>query len=424
MAQRLITTECYSTQIKINEHIRLLWLNMLYVLGELMKSNTGKKRRIRISVIILLVFLFLISAIFATVEITVGGQVRTLATLSKSGEEHPVFELNVNHSYDLDELLNSNVSTIAQLRDYVIKQETSGIPIPISDMYFGCSSYSAKNSDNEQVYGRNFDNADNSVAVLVHTKPDDGYESISTANMAFTGIDVTDNSLISTLTFLSAPYIPVDGMNEKGFTVSVLMLTGTPTNQSTGKPKISTTVAIRMMLDRASTVDEAVEMLKKYDMQSTMYAPYHFLLSDAQGNSAVIEYHKNEMRVIKADDNYQVCTNFWLSKNDKKDYDGLCERYKSINDSLSSTKGIVNSNKDGMKLLENASQEGTIWSEFYNQSKLSMDFVSRTDYENIKTYSVFDSLGNSYPFYLEIIIWIVIAGLFVFLFTKVKRKVK
>ena len=395
---------------------------MLYVLGVFMKNKTGKKRKIRVSIIILMVFLFLISALYATVEISFGGQIRTLATLSKFGYNHPVFELNINHQYDLDDLLNSDVSSISQLRDYIIKKETSDIPIPIADMYFGCSAYSAKNSSNEQVYGRNFDNADNSVAVLVHSNPDDGYESISTANMAFTGIDVTDESLISTASFLSAPHIPVDGMNEKGLTVSVLMLTGTPTHQSTGKTKITTTVAIRMLLDRAATVDDAIEMLKKYDMQSTMYAPYHFLIADSQGNSVVVEYHKDEMRVIKSDENFQVCTNFWLSKNDKKDYDSLCERFKSINNSLSSTNGIVSNNKDGMNLLMNASQDSTIWSEFYNQSKLTVDFASRADYENIKTYSVFDTLGNSYPFYLEIIIWVIIVGLFVLLFSKLKRK--
>ena len=59
------------------------------------------------------------------------------------------------------------------------------------------------------------------------------------------------------------PYLLMDGMNEKGLAMSVLKLRGDPTLQDTGKNKISTTVALRLVLDRAATVDEALALLDR-----------------------------------------------------------------------------------------------------------------------------------------------------------------
>lgn len=63
---------------------------------------------------------------------------------------------------------------------------------------------------------------------------------------------------------LAAPYAPLDGINEKGFAVTVLKIADEPTSQDTGKTNITTT-AIRLMLDKADTVDEAIDLLQQYD---------------------------------------------------------------------------------------------------------------------------------------------------------------
>ena len=57
---------------------------------------------------------------------------------------------------------------------------------------------------------------------------------------------------------LAAPYAPLDGMNEKGLAVGVLLIDTKPTNQNTKKVDITTTTAIRLMLDKAKNVDEAL----------------------------------------------------------------------------------------------------------------------------------------------------------------------
>ena len=47
-------------------------------------------------------------------------------------------------------------------------------------------------------------------------------------------------------------------MNEKGLAVGVLLIDTEATDQRTDRVDITTTTAIRMMLDRCATVDEAV----------------------------------------------------------------------------------------------------------------------------------------------------------------------
>ena len=112
---------------------------------------------------------------------------------------------------------------------------------------------------------------------------------------------------------LATPYAPLDGINEKGLTVAVLRIGDEPTNQDTGKVDIMTTTAIRLMLDKAADVEEALALLEQYDMHSSAGACYHFQISDARGKSVVVEYVDNEYEVIPAENNYQMVTNFLLS---------------------------------------------------------------------------------------------------------------
>ena len=60
-------------------------------------------------------------------------------------------------------------------------------------------------------------------------------------------------------------------MNEKGLAVSVNMIQDSVSiNQDTGKPDLTTTTAIRLLLDKAANVEEALELLRQYDFHSSM----------------------------------------------------------------------------------------------------------------------------------------------------------
>ena len=102
------------------------------------------------------------------------------------------------------------------------------------------------------------------------------------------------------LLLLASPYIPFDGMNEKGVAISVNMVNGDKIEQSTDKIDITTTTLIRLVLDKASSVYEAINLIKQYDLNDSTGGPYHFQIADKSGKSVVIEYYKKEIQTIES----------------------------------------------------------------------------------------------------------------------------
>lgn len=96
--------------------------------------------------------------------------------------------------------------------------------------------------------------------------------------------------------------------------MSVNMIQDSDTiSQNTDKPDITTTTAIRLLLDKAATVDEATGSLSEYDMHASMNYMVHSAIADSDGNSVCVEYIGNQMNVIDT----PVVTNFYLSEGDK-----------------------------------------------------------------------------------------------------------
>ncbi len=100
-------------------------------------------------------------------------------------------------------------------------------------------------------------------------------------------------------------------MNEKGLAVSVNMIQDSATiDQNTDKPDITTTTAIRLLLDKAGTVKEALELLGQYDMHASVGMMVHLAIADASGSSVAVEYIDNEMIVTET----PVVTHFYLAE--------------------------------------------------------------------------------------------------------------
>ena len=70
-------------------------------------------------------------------------------------------------------------------------------------------------------------------------------------------------------------------MNEKGLCVSVNMIEDNEAvDQNTDKPDITTTTAMRLLLDTAATVDEATELLEQHDMHASKGMTVHFAVAE------------------------------------------------------------------------------------------------------------------------------------------------
>ena len=173
---------------------------------------------------------------------------------------------------------------------------------------FGCSPISVKNANGDSLFGRNFDwNTCN--AMVIQSQPANGYHSISTVNMDFISMSgISLSALPDEIQTLAGLYAPLDGLNEMGLAVSVNMIQDSATiEQNTDKPDITTTTAIRLLLDKAANVEEAIELLRSYDMHASFGYMVHFAIADKSGKSVVVEYVNNEMIVTKT----PAVTNFY-----------------------------------------------------------------------------------------------------------------
>ena len=346
------------------------------------KKNSTLKKIIIAVVVIIAVIIIGIASVF-------GGHVKTLKSIERIGDTQ-LFTMEYQTDYGLDEFMETGASTDAELVSFVANQLLHGIPLEFDLPDLGCSTFAAETPEGDRLFGRNFDMY-YSPALLVKTAPKDGYKSLSMVNLAYIGYseDKLPVDLKSSFLSLAAPYVPLDGVNEKGLAVGVLLIDTTPTNQQTDKVDITTTSAIRMMLDKCATVDEAVEMLKAYDMHASANSCYHFQIADATGKSVVVEYINDEISVLDED----AATNFLLTPGDY-DFGGGQDRYDIIRTALDENNSVLT--EDGaMDVLAAVKQEPkpekrsyTQWSCIYNLTDPQVNISVGMDYDNIYTYNV------------------------------------
>ena len=335
------------------------------------------------------------------------------------GDKGRIYEMNYTVDYKLDEALNAGIVGTTSLTRFVVTHLFDSIPSAksVSLSYdAGCSAFACPDGTSGNfLMGRNFDfnhrDPDTKERVMipliaVHTAPAGGKKSVSFVDGQFvkyeSGFYTKKGNDLSML--MALPYLLLDGINEDGFAVSVLKLDGLPTAQSDSPNKrIFTTVAMRMLLDRASTVKEAKEMLKDYSMyMDTDSASYHFFMADAKGDFAIVEYtnpdtqlNPNRLEELSGADTLRCVTNFYVSPtmyatphgmrhslHGKERYDSLRagllrHNYKMTPEEALDLLKVVAQGPDGYQ----GSTGFTQWSEVFNLSKktVSMSILREWD---------------------------------------------
>lgn len=220
--------------------------------------------------------------------------------------------------YGFEEFLSAGgASSDKEVAGYLMQNLAGSPKLGFAGEIFGCSTIAVQDAGGGFLFGRNFD-WNTCDALVVMSYPEDAYASVSTVNLDFIrqGAGGAAGMALSVdeIKTIAALYAPLDGMNEKGLAVSVNMIQDSETiDQNTEKPDITTTTAIRLLLDKAGTVEEALELLGEYDMHGSMGITVHLALADALGNSVAVEYIGNEMAVTKT----PVVTNFYLTEGEK-----------------------------------------------------------------------------------------------------------
>ncbi len=303
------------------------------------------------------------------------------------------YTMDYSADHRLDDILASGAGNMEEffkvLQKYLIADR-----LPKPTMGAGCSCFMVRNKEGHVIVGRNFDFRHDLASMLIRTLPEKGFKTIGMADLVFADIkpgQLSDG--VSDLTpAMMFPYLTMDGINEKGFFIGVLQLRRAETYQDTGKKKITTSVAIRAALDKAETVQDAINIFSAYDMQTARPGnDYHFFIADASGNSAVIEYFQGKMNVIRTDH----VTNFFLSPGARKRGVGK-ERYGVMDALLSYRDGRMEKQDvmDTLRLISQPSgpkgQSITLWSAVYDLTARELDLVIDHRYGEPRHYSLKD----------------------------------
>ena len=346
--------------------------------------------------------------------ITDAGKLEMIHSMKDLDGNGRLYEIDYNQDYMLDSVMQPGITEQTELFRHIASLLFDNLPAENAEVKYGagCSAFAAQEADGKGfLMGRNYDfrhfTPDNksylpTSAILVRTAPEGGKKSISMVDglnlgfgQGFYNDGKTDLSMLMAL-----PYAALDGINEDGFAIGVLALNEKQTNQQTGKQRIGTTVAIRMMLDKASTVREAIEMLKNYDMdmRGNGHSNYHFFMADATGDYAIVEYTFDKdrtepkvMEVFTDDDSLRCVTNFYVAPSMTGTTDGWGsshgkDRYENLRKTLDEKKHVMNE-AEAMQLLEKVSQppteeltSQTQWSALYNLTEKTLRLTILREY--------------------------------------------
>lgn len=360
----------------------------------------------------------IIAALCIAVFCIWGGEIRTVNTVSKVGDNPYLYQMEYKAGYDLDDLVSKSIDSNAKLLDYVIGRIGKGLPIKMKSAQvadengelatFNCTSFQAAKADGSGFwYGRNYDYFKNPTMVTV-SHPKKGYASIAVSDMSHFGysLEKLPDSFMAKLSCLASVYAPVDGMNEKGLCTSIMALPKQAAQQDTDKPDVGTTVIMRLWLDKCATVKEALDLLETVDVRhdATVGSGYHYMVADASGDCAVVEFDKEDgwktMIVRKAEgENAMLVTNHLLSE---KYYSPVPDeavgnphskswwRYETASAYLAEHNGILSLEQAQECLAQvhwkdlvwdNGTVEDTQYSNVYDQSAGTLALRNWNDYE-------------------------------------------
>ena len=289
--------------------------------------------------------------------------------------------------YCLDEAIALNPATVDDFNVFAAKYllNIPGMTAGLNGFGAGCSVFAGKNQEGEPLLVRNYDYSHKLTAAMIKCHPKNGYKSMGMCDLAFLGMEEgafeDENADYSSL--MLAPYIMVDGVNEKGVAVATLELGYKGVYPPSEKPKLCTTFVPRLVLDRAASVKEAIELLSLYDIVSPIPEyEFHFMISDASGVSKVVETVQGEMKVYDA----KCVANEYLTPNYHADPE--MTRFNIMKEYLKHRKGVFSAD-EAMAVLRTVQLDKTIgigesitrWSSVLNLANRTIDLCYDRDFE-------------------------------------------
>ena len=362
------------------------------------KEASPPPARHRRTGVVLLVLAAALLTVLLTAWAMFGTQLQAAMTIQKLDDGLWSMEYRGDYGFD-DFLAQGGASSDAEMGDYLAAYISHGFwksDTSAAGGKYACSTLAVKSPDGAPLFGRNFDWQDCDT-MLIHTVPKDGYASVSTCCLDFLGLGEDwkpDGSLGDRFMALAAVYVPLEEKKKKGLCVADLMVShGQAVDQDTQKSDLTTTSAIRLLLDKAATVDEALELLSQYDMHFSIGAAQHLSVSDATGRSVAVEWVDGEMVVTDT----PVVTNYYLYQDDGTSGSGQSYvRFNTLSELRQTADGVMTSIevRDALAAVAQSNFPGenggelTCWSWVYDQQEKTALFYDTEDWEHPYTLSL------------------------------------
>ena len=394
------------------------------------RETEPKKRRLwlRILCIVLAAVLILIALLAITFTSVWNDEISTVSSMKKlrdrndGNKEGAVYRMDVKGGFYFDKLLKQGgVKNDSELIDFITGNITRGmIKMSIKETDIGCSSFTARTKDGDRLFGRNYDFDKTNVCITICNPGQGRHKSFSTVDLNYVGMDIDKDvtGLMNKITCLAAPFAPLDGINDAGVACGIYMSyqgeETVATNQcDPDKPDITSTTMLRMILDYADDVDEAVELVRSYNLHDSANTSFHYMVADATGKSAILEWvpengtdrtdndgtarklvvHYNTgdeyLGEREANADFQWITNFILQPDYYEDGDEKAgdDRYDRIYERLNATNGVVENETAAMNILKEVGRRTwnggggvTVHSAVYNLTKKSVLWVANENY--------------------------------------------
>ena len=386
-----------------------------------MKRNSLSKLLRRIACALAALVIALAVAVFALWhnELTTLASFQKLSDRDEAHRDGAVYQISVSGDYSFDEFLSQGgASNDAELISFVTRSITKGIiPMHIKTSSIACSAFTADTQSGDRVFGRNYDFSATNTAI-VYTDPGEGrHASYSTIDLSFLGLDADKDveTIGQKILTLAAPYVPLDGINDAGVACGIFMSyqgegKGTPTDTQTDRPDLTSTTLLRLILDYADSVEDAVALVQQYDLHDSASSCFHYMVADSTGRSAILEWvgtdadHDvdgaqrqlnvlwNDTDALSDSADWQIVTNFIKTPGY---YDGTTaemkglDRYEHLAAALRETDGIVADKDAAMDLLASVgrrtwdnddSNSNTVHSVVYDLTDKSVLWVGNEHY--------------------------------------------
>lgn len=169
---------------------------------------------------------------------------------------------------------------------------------------FACSTF-LLSKNGKHVFGRNYDWVSGNGMVMVNAR------GLAKTSFMSDGVAISWVSGYGSVTFNQfGKEFPHGGMNERGLVVELMWLSETSYPEQDDRASMNELQWVQYQLDNCKNITEVIATDKKIRISRAGAAPLHFLVADASGKAATIEFIDGKMVVHEGNDlKFPVLTN-------------------------------------------------------------------------------------------------------------------